>query len=184
MKKQGMIPMLLVWGVMITTPSLMHAASRVYHLGPVNVELSPLPQTEPNTISFTLRNTTASPVRYFSITCKIMKEGYLIDERICNGFGIGPSGSKEVQATFLWLPPVFEVAFEANKIRTEDGDMSLKEPFFPENRTDPVLTKRPDESDLAEVPTDLVQNQFEIGRKITIYNQGTWFPEQRSGNGR
>lgn len=183
MKKQLLIPMFLIWGIVLAAPPLIDASSRIYHLGPVRVELMPLPQAGQNTIYFKLENTTGSPVRYFSVTCKIMKDGYLIDERICNGFGIAPNGSKEVQATFLWLPPVFDVVFEANKIRTENTVIAGAESASSLEKTTSLIDlDQPNESDDSSM--DLVHNEYEIGRKYTIYDQGTWSSKKRSNDSR
>ncbi|MBU0995137.1 MAG: hypothetical protein KJ737_21795 [Proteobacteria bacterium] len=153
-----------------------HAANRIYHLGPVEIELMPGPQTDDNTISFKLMNTSGSSVRYFSVTCKIMKDGYLIDERTCNGFGIEPNSFKEVKACFFWLPPAYDIDFEANKIRTEQLDIARNgSPASLTRRTEPIETDNVFED--KENPRVLIDGEYEIGRKYTIYNEGSWFSE-------
>ena len=175
-KNRGMIFLFLVWCMVIISSTELTAANRVQNLGPLEVELPNLPLKPTNTITFNLKNVTPYPIRYFSITCKIMKDGYLIDERICNGFGIEPNGLKEINASFLWLPPIFDIYFEANKIRTEEiqiSDNVSRSQIQPAPNTLPEFNYEPD---LTDISNKNLKNPLSVGQKITIYNKGTWFP--------
>lgn len=175
MKKQILITALLCSIVFAFSPRV-EAKNRIYNLGPVRIELMPIPKTSDTTISFKLMNTSGSSVRYFSVTCKIMKDGYLIDERTCNGFGIEPNSFKEIQARFLWLPPVYDVEFDANKIRMEQLDVASNRTLSPSGKMTEII-ELDNSFEGNDYPTDLHNHEYEIGRKYTIYNEGAWFPE-------
>ncbi len=150
---------------------------KLYNLGIVKIEV-PNTYTQGNRIiKFKIYNTSRIPVRYFSVTCKIFKDGYLIDERICNGFGIEARSWKAVNAKFLWLPPEYNIEFEANKIRTERLDLVKKE--SPSRRIkDPVLLEIDNAFEPERDPMDLLDNEFKVGQKYQLFGDGKWFPDK------
>lgn len=158
-------------------PSPCTGTESLYNLGAVKVALMPKSSGPDHAVSFRLMNTSGAPVRYFSITCRVLKEGSLIDERIVNGFGIEPNGSKDLFASFLWLPPVFTVEFQANAIRMDTPKPPPRQhagsqrdtPGFPALNT---ISSREDD------PMALIDAPYKVGEKYTIFNENGWVSGQ------
>lgn len=175
MKKNIIIPVVLLTSLFLWF-SVSGSESQLYNLGPIKIELINSFASRKKIVRFKVYNTSGIPVRYFSINCKILKEGYLIDERTCNGFGIDANSWKEVQAKFLWLPSDYDIDFEINKIRTERLDLVQREKPSKKIERPELLEMdnvfEPAESD----PMDLIDNEFEVGEKYQLYDEGEWFP--------
>ena len=148
-----------------------NSAEAPYNLGTVRVELIPEPSSRKFAIPFRLMNTSGSPVRYFSITCKVLKDGHLIDERIVNGFGIEPNGSKDLFATFLWLPPFYTVEFEANAIRMDPPYAIRHDHQKPKMDAIPSSIGHTSHE---EDPMALIDSPYKVGEKYTIFNENGW----------
>ena len=167
----------LLCNILAVPPSPCTSAETQFNLGTVRVELTPQASSPKHAISFRLLNTKPLPVRYFSITCKVLKEGSLIDERIINGFGIEPNGAKDLLATFLWLPPVYNVEFEANAIRMDTPKKNQRQQGISEKAPHP-FPEINDTSSLDDDPMALIDNPYKVGEKYTIFNENGWVSGQ------